>query len=64
MLETAADLAITVVPRAADGQSADRSRSLQPPLLLLKAGPAGGASGGRPGVGTTATGEPASPSER
>jgi hypothetical protein len=31
-----------VVPEAADGQSADRSGSLQLPLLFLKAGPAGG----------------------
>jgi hypothetical protein len=29
-------------PEAADGQSADRSGSLQLPLLFLKAGPAGG----------------------
>jgi hypothetical protein len=31
-----------VVPEPADGQSADRSGSLQFPLLFLKAGPAGG----------------------
>jgi hypothetical protein len=31
-----------LVPEAADGQSADRSGSLQVPLLFLKAGPAGG----------------------
>ena len=33
---------VWVVPEAADGQSADGSGSLQLPLLLLKAGPAGG----------------------
>jgi hypothetical protein len=42
-----------VVPQAADGQSGDGSGSLQLPLLLLKAGPAGGrlrrpSSAGRP----------------
>src|SRR5215218_8736428 len=31
-----------IVPQAADGQSADRSGSLQLPLPFLKAGPAGG----------------------
>ena len=39
-------------PQAADGQSADRSDSLQPPLLFLKAGPAGGL---RPPSGPAAT---------
>jgi hypothetical protein len=37
-----------VVPEAADGQSADRSDSLQLPLLFLKAGLRAAASGGRP----------------
>ena len=31
-----------IVAEAADGQSADRSDSLQLPLLFLKSGPAGG----------------------
>jgi hypothetical protein len=35
-------VARAAVPEAADGQSADRSGSLQLPPLLLKAGPAGG----------------------
>jgi hypothetical protein len=50
-----------IVPEAADGQSADRSGSLQLPLLFLKAGPAGGLRP-PPGDDPTVTGEPASPS--
>ena len=50
-----------VVPKAADGQFADRSDSLQLPLLFLKAGPEGGL---RPGNDPPVTGEPASTSRK